>query len=344
MINKFQQGGSAQQGSVLQQIQQLPEEQQKQIMQAFAKWAQQKGVDLKQIQNNPQALEAALGQFVQELQQASQGQQTVAARHGAKLNYLKSLKNQCPEGQEPYYYKKGGMLKCGCTGKKFEDGGEVKKENAITKFKKTIINKKSNLKEGIKKGAKTIADSTVKTAKAKQWSNEYKRTMKASGIYDSPTKDYVAGDKCGGKVKKHQKGTTKGGMTYTKEKSPYFLEETFATQPDEFGRHLRIIRNIYPRDDSFKNDTIYRGNIYKDNELVNSTGNYTDNGKIQMIKGSPGNYMDNGKIYIDDSQTYYTTPGSILGLNQYKNWGDYFEHLLRVRKFFNPFSSYIDNK
>lgn len=206
MISKFQQGGSAQQGSVLQQIQQLPEEQQKQIMQAFAKWAQQKGVDLKQIQNNPQALEAALGQFVQELQQASQGQQTIAARHGAKLNYVKALKNQCPEGQEPYYYKKGGMVKCGCTGKKLEDGGEVKKENAITRFKKTITNKKSNLGEGIKKGVKTIADSAVKIAKEKQWSDEHKRTMKASGIYDSPTKDYVAGDKCGGKVKKHQEG------------------------------------------------------------------------------------------------------------------------------------------
>lgn len=138
MINKFQQGGSTQQGSVLQQIQQLPEEQQKQIMQAFAKWAQQKGVDLKQIQNNPQALEAALGQFIQELQQASQGQQTVAARHGAKLNYVKALKNQCPDGYELFYYKKGGMLKCGCAGKKFEDGGRTEKENSVTKFKNKI--------------------------------------------------------------------------------------------------------------------------------------------------------------------------------------------------------------
>lgn len=325
MISKFQQGGSAQQGSVLQQIQQLPEEQQKQIMQAFAKWAQQKGVDLKQIQNNPQALEAALGQFVQELQQASQGQQTIAARHGAKLNYVKALKNQCPEGQEPYYYKKGGMLKCGCAGKKLEDGGEVKKENAITRFKKTITNKKSNLGEGIKKGVKTIADSAVKIAKAKQWSDEHKRTMKASGI--TKDKDWVEGDKCGGKVKKHQKGTTKGGITYTKEKNPNFLEETFTTQPDEFGRQLKITRNIFPRSYSFDNDTTYRGNIYMNGDLSSTTSNY----------------MNNGKIYMIDSQTDHTTPGSILGLNQYKNWGDYFEHLLRLRKF-NPFYRYIDNK
>ena len=138
MINKFQQGGATQQGSILQQIQQLPEDQQKQIMQAFTKWAQQKGVDINQLQNNPQALEAALGQFIQEVQQASQGQQTLAARHGTKLNYIKALKNQCPDGYEPFYYKKGGMVKCGCSGKKFEDGGKTKKEDAVTKFKKTV--------------------------------------------------------------------------------------------------------------------------------------------------------------------------------------------------------------
>lgn len=134
-------------------------------------------------------------------QQPPQQQQTLAARHGIKLNYIKALKNQCPDGQEPYYYKKGGMIKCGCTGKKFEDGGEVKKENAISRFKKTITSKKSNLGEGIKKGMKTTTDSVVKTAKAKQWSDEYKRTTKASG-----KKDWVVGDKCGGKVKKHQIG------------------------------------------------------------------------------------------------------------------------------------------
>ena len=48
MINKYQQGGAAPQqgGSILAQIQQLPQEQQQQLMQAFAQWAQQKGVDI----------------------------------------------------------------------------------------------------------------------------------------------------------------------------------------------------------------------------------------------------------------------------------------------------------
>jgi hypothetical protein len=33
-------------------------------MQAFAQWAQQKGVDIQQLQSNPQALEQALGMFM----------------------------------------------------------------------------------------------------------------------------------------------------------------------------------------------------------------------------------------------------------------------------------------
>lgn len=125
MINKFQQGG------IIAQIQQLPKEQQQQIMQAFSQWAQQKGLDINQLQNDPQTLEQALGQFMQEMQ----SQQTRAARHGAKLQYLKSLKNQCAEDEELYYYKKGGSVGCGC--KKKEDGGEIKKaqNGAIAKFK-----------------------------------------------------------------------------------------------------------------------------------------------------------------------------------------------------------------
>ena len=137
MIQKFQQGGASQQGGILAQIQQLPKEQQAQIMQAFAKWAQDKGVDIKQLQQNPQALEQALGQFVQEMQQG----QAQAARHGAKLNYVKSLKHQCAEDEELYYFKKGGKVGCGC--KKKEDGGEIKAEDG---WKAKFKNRKKSTK------------------------------------------------------------------------------------------------------------------------------------------------------------------------------------------------------
>lgn len=57
------------------------------------------------------------------------------AEHGAKLQYLKSLKNKCNEDEELVYYKKGGTVDCGCKKKK---GGEIKKSesgNPIERFK-----------------------------------------------------------------------------------------------------------------------------------------------------------------------------------------------------------------
>lgn len=133
MINKYQQGGAAPQqgGGILAQIQQLPQEQQQQIMQAFAQWAQQKGVDIQQLQQNPQALEQALGQFMQEMQT----QQAQMAKHGAKLQYIKNLKHQCAEDEELQYFAKGGNIGCQCV-KKNQGGGKTEpKKNALQQFK-----------------------------------------------------------------------------------------------------------------------------------------------------------------------------------------------------------------
>ena len=62
----------------------------------------------------------------------------------AQLDYLKSLKGQCPDGEELVYFKKGGMIDCGC--QKKEKGGEVeqpkKKLNPIEEFKKGRKSKK----------------------------------------------------------------------------------------------------------------------------------------------------------------------------------------------------------
>ena len=49
MINMYQAGGATQ-GSILQEIAKLPQEQQKQIMAAFGKWAQSKGLNIQQLQ------------------------------------------------------------------------------------------------------------------------------------------------------------------------------------------------------------------------------------------------------------------------------------------------------
>ena len=131
MINKFQQGGK-QEEAIMQFVQGLAQELQadpKQVIQA--------------AQQNPKALEVAVQTFQQtkDMKQAAQAfaqvaqQQTQAARHGAKLNYLKSLKHQCAEDEEVYYYKKGGSVGCGC--RKKEEGGELKdkKTKVVDNFK-----------------------------------------------------------------------------------------------------------------------------------------------------------------------------------------------------------------
>lgn len=127
MIQKFQQGGNAMM----------------QFVQGLAQTLQANPDEVIQIaQQNPEALQAAvqifqqtkdMGQAAKAFQQALQ-QKTQAMKHGAKLQYLKSLKNQCAEDEELYYYKKGGSVGCGC--KKKEKGGEVTSESPITKFKK----------------------------------------------------------------------------------------------------------------------------------------------------------------------------------------------------------------
>ena len=145
MINKFQQGGQA--GSQEQAIMQF--------IQGIAEVLQADPQQVAQIaQQNPNALKSAVQvyQQTQDIQQAAQAfaqsmqQQTQAARHGAKLNYIKSLKHQCAEDEELYYYKKGGKVGCGC--KKKEDGGEVKKAKAgcsvVDKFRKMQRGGKSN--------------------------------------------------------------------------------------------------------------------------------------------------------------------------------------------------------
>ena len=73
------------------------------------------------------------------------------AEHGTKLDFVRALKNQCPEGQELYFYKKGGQVGCGCVGKKLETGGETP-ENPVDKFKKAVRKKIDSMQSLSEKG------------------------------------------------------------------------------------------------------------------------------------------------------------------------------------------------
>ena len=199
----YQAGGAAQ-GSILQEIAKLPQEQQKQIMMAFGKWAQSKGLNIQQLQGNEQALEQAMGQFLQEMQGAQK------ARLGAKLNYLRAIKGSCPEGQELVYFREGGIVckKCiqknsyGSAGmaavKAFKDkcGSKMKKKKSCKEFGGEIQSDKCGSK--MKKSKKEFGGNIESD---KCGSKMKKKSCKEFG-------GNIQSDKCGGKAKKHLFGGT----------------------------------------------------------------------------------------------------------------------------------------
>ena len=160
-----------------------------------------------------------------ENQQKQQQAQTQKALHGAKLNYFKSLKNQCAKDEEVIYYKKGGSVSCGC--KKKEDGGPVKKDcggSAISNFKAA---RKAKLGDTLAR----VADATgsqggfkkAQQAKQKQEAENKKKELdarfkkrqirvgkdiqKGANNVTKKEREDVTKDKCGSKIKKHQEGS-----------------------------------------------------------------------------------------------------------------------------------------
>lgn len=84
-----------------------------QLVQAAMQGNQQATQQIQQImqaaqQGDQQA--AQIAQMIQQVAQQMQQQQVRAAKFGAKLNYIKQLKGQCPEGYKMEYYKNGGQL------------------------------------------------------------------------------------------------------------------------------------------------------------------------------------------------------------------------------------------
>ncbi len=98
LLTKKQQGGKMNE----QELQQL-------FLQYLAeKTGAKSESELQQVikQLGQDGLKQAYAQFVQDMQQ----QQVQAAKFGAKLNYIKRLNGQCPDGFSMQYYKVGGKL------------------------------------------------------------------------------------------------------------------------------------------------------------------------------------------------------------------------------------------
>lgn len=109
-----------------------------QLQQAFLQYLMQKTgaqneQQLEQVvqQLGEDGLKKAYAQFMQEMQQ----QQVQAAKFGAKLNYIKKLNGQCPEGMEMHYYKQGGRLCRKCMQIKQNKGEMEAPSNPIDAFK-----------------------------------------------------------------------------------------------------------------------------------------------------------------------------------------------------------------
>ena len=203
-----------------------PEEQKE--LESFKKW-------LTDNKYSPKSKEE-----VAQLYKKYKSQKTTKALHGAKLNYFKSLKNQCPEGQELYYFRKGGVVKAECGCKKKEDGGQVTKAQrgtVVDKFK----NRKQDQATKDSIAANKYNDQEVQTQKPGsykknkegkvQWTPDrtkfpYKKTAQVKAKIDhmkcgSKIKKACGGAvakfktaRCGSKLKKHQQGGSLNGIPF----------------------------------------------------------------------------------------------------------------------------------
>lgn len=177
------------------------------LQQAFIQWLAQKlGVQdesqLKQAvqEMGQEGLQQAYQQFMQEMQQ----QQAQKAKFGAKLNYIKGLNGQCPEGTEMQYFKEGGTICKKCVAK--QKNGD-KEYDPVEQFKCGRKMKKKKCEAG---GTVNIDKCGAKIKKKKcenggfisfdKCGNKIKKKKCENG-------GFVPFDKCGNKMKKKlQKG------------------------------------------------------------------------------------------------------------------------------------------
>lgn len=200
-INKFQQGGSANNEQELQ----------KAFMAFLIEDAAAQGVQI-QSEQDLQAYAEQLGEEglkakYQEFMQRMQG--GVKAQLGAKLSYIRKIKGLCPEGQELVYMKEGGRMCTKCM-QKAQNGTKTTKKpvNAVqgSKKKQTPMPTKYDGKKH-ERLALLNADPKKKLTQAQTDSlNAYSRLYRE--LPDSvKARDYndqeVQSKACGGKAKKH---------------------------------------------------------------------------------------------------------------------------------------------
>ena len=204
MTQKYQTGGAAPAGD--------PQEQIIQLVQAAMQGDQQATAQIQQImqaaqQGDPQA--GQIAEMIMQVMNQMQGGAPQAARNGAKLNYIKRLKGECPEGYEMAYFKAGGkvckkcqkvMKNCGggkskkaCGGLKFHRAGGIMEDILTEIFAKGgAMNRNKHTAFGEERGANVVS-----TNHAGRWGG--RRAFNANGTHqlnthDKPNKFTAFGD------------------------------------------------------------------------------------------------------------------------------------------------------
>ena len=251
-----------------------------QLQQAFLQYLMQKtgAKDEQQLEQVVQqlgedGLKQAYAQFMQEMQQ----QQVQAAKFGAKLNYIKKLNGQCPEGMEMHYYKQGGRLCRKCIQAKQNEEEIEYPSNPIDAFKCGRKMKKKKCKIG----GTVDMDKCGAKMKKKKCEDGGIINIDKCGAKIKKKKCENGGlipfDKCGKKMKKKQQGGDLETSKPTKtNKTPFIVYN------DKGKKKVTYVKDQATR------DSLY-ANRYNDQE-------------VQATK--PGSYK-NGKWTPDRSKSPY---------------------------------------
>lgn len=151
---------------------------------------------------NQQELEAVIQQLGEEgLKQAynefitmMQQQQVRAAKFGAKLNYIKQLRGQCPDGYETQYFKRGGSICKECVKKQQEV--EFIPSDPVEAFK---CGRKMTKKKKCENGSPIEMD---------KCGSKMKKKACGGSVEKDKCGNKMKKKACGGPVKKDQKGGT----------------------------------------------------------------------------------------------------------------------------------------
>ena len=204
MIKYFQEGGAM---DAKQQMQQI-----------FMSYLSQKyntddiNTLIQKLQSTPgeqgeTKLEDEIIEFKQVLQQ-QQGEPQMA-KDGTKLNYLKQLRGQCPEGTELKYFKEGGTICSKCV--KAQNGIKTKKPQKQY-FKKETVNFNDTVHTADGK-AKSLTDYNGKRLdrrfpaySTKDYQADLKGKNGISGKKRAEKQDLITAEKCGGKARMEKCG------------------------------------------------------------------------------------------------------------------------------------------